>query len=146
MELSRCLAKLHDQGYVHGDVRLQNIVFTENDSVLIDFDLAKKVGKAYPTGYNESYEERHTDAIRRGKMLKSHDIHSVLYLMEKYAECKFEKEFVMEMQTEFRQIDERKVRRTAGKKRFKEERPPVQWLEEKLAGILKKILTDLDDF
>ena len=34
------LVKLHDQGYVHGDVRLQNIVFTENNSVLIDFDLA----------------------------------------------------------------------------------------------------------
>ena len=33
------LAKLHEMDYVHGDVRSQNIVFTTNTSVLIDYDL-----------------------------------------------------------------------------------------------------------
>ena len=76
------LAKLHDRGYVHGDVRLQNIVFTKKDSVLIDFDLAKKEGETYPSGYNCEFEGTHPDTTLHGEMLKSHDIHSVLYLMD----------------------------------------------------------------
>lgn len=104
------------------------------DSILIDFDLAKKEGETYSSGYNCKFEERHPDTAPRGEMLKSHDIHSVLYLMEKYAKRKFEKDSVMKMQTEFYQIDEiqsasRECEATlpAGEK---EESHPVQQLEK----------------
>jgi hypothetical protein len=38
--VTKYLKKMHDNGFVHGDIRLLNIVFTENpeDSQLIDFD------------------------------------------------------------------------------------------------------------
>ena len=41
------LHKVHEEEYVHGDIRIENIVFAaeENTSYLIDFDLAKKEGK-----------------------------------------------------------------------------------------------------
>ena len=43
------LHKVHEEEYVHGDIRIENIVFAaeENTSYLIDFDLAKKEGKKY---------------------------------------------------------------------------------------------------
>lgn len=44
------LVKLLDAGYVHEDVRAQNTVFTETDSVLIDYDLAAKIGMEYHSG------------------------------------------------------------------------------------------------
>ena len=93
------LAKLHEMDYVHGDVRSQNIVFTTNSSVLIDYDLSAKVDSLYPRGYNHSFEERHVKTFGCQRMSKSHDVHSVLYLMEKCATTKEEQDFVCHMKT-----------------------------------------------
>ena len=68
---------------MHSNVRAQNVAFNENDSVLIDFDLEETVGVEYPEGYNNSFEERHEDASPDWERMKSHDIHSLLYLMGK---------------------------------------------------------------
>lgn len=55
------LDKLHSKGYVHSDVRLENMVFPETgDAKLIDFDLTDKV-EPYPRRYNK-FSERHDDA------------------------------------------------------------------------------------
>ena len=45
------LHKLHEQGYVHGDMRKENIIFGADEdttSYLIDFDMAKQEGATYP--------------------------------------------------------------------------------------------------
>ena len=49
------LEKLHEAGYVHGDIRACNTLFPEEEGdpgYLIDFDFSGKAGTArYPTGY-----------------------------------------------------------------------------------------------
>ena len=46
------LQKIHDAGYVHGDIRASNSVFSDEEGYLIDFDFSGKAGTArYPTGY-----------------------------------------------------------------------------------------------
>jgi serine/threonine protein kinase len=61
------LQKLHKAGYVHGDIRAYNTVFSEQKGgpgFLIDFDFAGKKGKAfYPKGYNPLLP----DGYRRGE-------------------------------------------------------------------------------
>ena len=49
------LEQLHNQGFVHGDIRGFNTVFAENGRAwLIDFDFGGKVGMAkYPNGYRK---------------------------------------------------------------------------------------------
>ena len=58
------LDKLHAFGYVHSDVRLQNMCFPSNrddKAKLIDFDLIARPSVKYPDGYNH-FDERHPDA------------------------------------------------------------------------------------
>lgn len=55
------LQKIHEMEYVHGDVRLQNLVFGLSRSWIIDFDNALKVGAEYPVCYNSLLPERHSD-------------------------------------------------------------------------------------
>ena len=75
----RCLKELHRMGYVHGDVRNENIVFTKDDSFLIDFDLARKenLQSRYPVGYTTTFEERHPSAKPHSLLNKEHDVFSI---------------------------------------------------------------------
>lgn len=67
------LHALHEANVVHGDVRACNIVFTDDNSYLIDFDLLKDEGENYSLQYKYIEEERHTEAKRGKKMNKAHD-------------------------------------------------------------------------
>jgi hypothetical protein len=53
------LVKLHDMGFVHGDIRGFNTVFDENGwGCLIDFDLGGEHGNAqYPRGYQHLLDD-----------------------------------------------------------------------------------------
>ena len=53
MDVLKALDHLHDQNIVHSDIQLANIVFTQDTSYLIDFDLADKEGILYPGIYAE---------------------------------------------------------------------------------------------
>ena len=61
------LVKLHDMGFVHGDIRGFNTVFDENGrGCLIDFDLGGEHGNAqYPPGYRVD--------LRDGKRIEVQD-------------------------------------------------------------------------
>ena len=72
---------------VHGDIREANIVFTEDSSHLIDFDLARMENDTYPNGY-VGFPERHENAIPGGKMLKIHDKHALFKIITKYFHVK----------------------------------------------------------
>eukprot|EP01028_Stygiella_incarcerata_P009746 TRINITY_DN467_c0_g1_i2.p1 TRINITY_DN467_c0_g1~~TRINITY_DN467_c0_g1_i2.p1 ORF type:complete len:475 (+),score=91.99 TRINITY_DN467_c0_g1_i2:844-2268(+) len=72
--------KLHDAGYVHGDVRCANIVFGEgdNDAWLLDFDYSGKENeKRYPRGWNAELVERHEHAKPGYPLNRLHDCHSL---------------------------------------------------------------------
>ncbi|KAH7918819.1 hypothetical protein BV22DRAFT_1075898 [Leucogyrophana mollusca] len=54
--IKETLTRLHDAGYVHGDVRNKNIMVSKHDNMrfmLVDFDLAGKIGEVrYPMHLN----------------------------------------------------------------------------------------------
>ena len=72
---------MHERDLVHGDIRLDNMVFPEyNVSCLIDF--GKNDIDLYPQEYNSSLCERHSCAVGRGKMF-IHDRYSLKITIEK---------------------------------------------------------------
>ncbi len=79
------LDKLHSAGYVHGDVRLANLVFgNDGKGYLIDFDLAGLEGTRYPRLYERHFDVRHEHAIAGMEMCKSHDRYSLAIIVHKY--------------------------------------------------------------
>ncbi|XP_065906387.1 uncharacterized protein [Dysidea avara] len=78
------LQKIHDLGMVHGDIRSCNLVFGENNSWIIDFDMASPEETPYCGYYNrEGIYERHNGATKGGAMYKFHDRYSLAMLMQK---------------------------------------------------------------
>lgn len=72
INLVQKIGALHRQGLLHGDVRLQNIVFGAQDSVsLIDFDWAGKIGEAkFPFDANPlAFGTRARMHVERGKVI-----------------------------------------------------------------------------
>ena len=83
--VTKMLHKVHEQGFVHGDVRLSNI-FSGDTSYLIDYDLATKEDKVkglYLAGYNRILEW-HQDAKAHLPMQKVHDRFSLAQIMTNY--------------------------------------------------------------
>lgn len=68
--------KMHNQGFVHGDMRLSNLMVGPNDSVkIIDFDWSGKVGEAvYPPLLNPEIDW-HPDVKAGAKILPAHDLY-----------------------------------------------------------------------
>ena len=80
------LQKVHKLGFVHGDVRRENMVFTTNgtSSYLIDFDLAQKEEEGYyPLEYNTTGIPRHPDATPGKPMKKEHDRYALAEVISK---------------------------------------------------------------
>jgi hypothetical protein len=73
------LEKLHERGFVHGDIRAFNPVFGEQEDQgwLIDFDFGGKLGTgtSYPEGYRNKLAdgERIGDGEHQSEILKWHD-------------------------------------------------------------------------
>ncbi len=77
------LDKLHSAGYVHGDIRLPNLVFgSDGGGYLIDFDLARLEGDVYPRLYYHNLSVRHDDAYSGMSMRKSHDRYSLAMIVQ----------------------------------------------------------------
>lgn len=80
----KTLHAIHDLGYVHGDVRLQNLVFGPSKSWIIDFDNALEVGTKYPECYNIQADERHPDIQQQPVQIECafvHDWYSLAYII-----------------------------------------------------------------
>ena len=78
---------LHGAGYVHGDLRKENLVFSveDNKGWMIDFDLAGKVDTYYPATYNHmNIEERHQHAKAGYPRQKKHDTYALSVIIKKY--------------------------------------------------------------
>ena len=71
--------RLHDLGWVHGDIRPANMLFGEEDSAvyLIDFDYSRRadVQASYPSHWCSQVEiKRHPDAVANQTMDVQHDV------------------------------------------------------------------------
>ena len=78
------LNRLHLKGYVHGDIRKENLLFNENYAWMIDFDLTQLEDTLYPSNHNSSIEERHRDARASRPMKKSHDLYALSIIIEHF--------------------------------------------------------------
>lgn len=81
------LLRMHKDGQVHGDIRPCNMVFGDNQSVLIDFDYAGQVGVAtYPPRYNQVVNDvtRHVEAIPGSIMQFDHDITAMNDILQRF--------------------------------------------------------------
>lgn len=82
------LYRVHEAGYVHGDIRKANLIFFGDTSYLIDFDLARKEGVQYPEEYRPkndgTFYMRHVNAVRFKPMCKIHDRFSLQVIMKRY--------------------------------------------------------------
>lgn len=76
------ISRLHSLGLVHGDIRRGNIVFTDNDALLIDFDFTGECGSTYPTSYNCSLSERHPSVEKGGKLDYCHDYYALMMIAQ----------------------------------------------------------------
>ena len=82
--IGKVLDILHRNKIVHSDVRPENMVFSQRNAVLIDFDLADGVGKPYPLGYNINFGYRHAEA-KAGKAREiDHDRYSFLQILREH--------------------------------------------------------------
>jgi len=71
-KLKAALRIIHDQDFVHGDVRGPNILVSEDDVNLVDFDHCGKEGvKRYPREWDHT--QRREDAKEGECLQKSHD-------------------------------------------------------------------------
>ncbi|KAK7677212.1 hypothetical protein QCA50_019806 [Cerrena zonata] len=72
------IVKIHDQGFVHGDVRDVNIMVKKDDPedvMFIDWDWAGKIGQAtYPYNVNKHSVIRPDGVERCGEILPEHDL------------------------------------------------------------------------
>jgi len=81
IKILKDLVAFHDAGFVHGDIRLSNVMFADEPdlSFLIDFDLAGKEGqRKYPSRYSGDITDgvRHVHACPNSPLSKMHDLWS----------------------------------------------------------------------
>jgi hypothetical protein len=87
-EIRAKLIMLHQEGFVHGDVRDTNVMVRKNglDSdviQLVDFDWAGKIGKVrYPANVNRTDIVRPEGALDGGLILADHDIFMLGHLLD----------------------------------------------------------------
>ncbi|RUS20429.1 hypothetical protein BC937DRAFT_95255 [Endogone sp. FLAS-F59071] len=75
-QAENAVKKMHDNGFVHGDLRLPNIMVGPNDSIqIIDFDWAGKTGETvYPYFLNPEVDW-HEEVNAAVEIKPEHDIH-----------------------------------------------------------------------
>jgi hypothetical protein len=77
----RSLQKMHDAGYVHGDIRCFNIVFGK---CLIDFDFGGKADDddtTYPARYVQALRDGYRIGVEGDKIAKWHDWFALIKVM-----------------------------------------------------------------
>lgn len=94
--LANQLQAFHDENYVHGDVRIENIVFAEipENTAFLDFDFANEKDSYYPKGYITDRLDRHDDAVEGHPMKPNHDFYSLGEIMKKYKPLSLENQEV----------------------------------------------------
>jgi len=81
----RKILQLHSSNIVHGDIRLMNLIFQEDDAHLLNFDFS---GPPDTTTYPQTFikevpEGRHPTAHRGAKLKFDHDLHGLGLILEK---------------------------------------------------------------
>ncbi|KAL5480146.1 hypothetical protein ACEPAI_1416 [Sanghuangporus weigelae] len=83
-DFKRALELLHQQGIVHGDYRMPNLLVKDGRGYVVDFDWCGKHSEArYPPTLNDFDNIAWADGVARGSlMMKEHDCHLFSKLLE----------------------------------------------------------------
>lgn len=81
--LNKAVDLMHAENYVHGDLRLQNILVVKNSVCIVDFDWAGECGTArYPLELYKGEDDRwHPDVKCGGIIEKEHDTYQIGKIM-----------------------------------------------------------------
>ena len=81
--LEEAVKTMHEEGYVHGDLRRQNILVVDNTVRILDFDWAGKYPMArYPKELNMSSNcNWHSDVISGGIISGEHDLYQIKQIL-----------------------------------------------------------------
>lgn len=73
------LYNIHSKGYVHGDIRIENLLYSYDgkEAYILDCDFANKENSIYPLVYNSDVFGRHMNAKPSQTMIKTHDRYSL---------------------------------------------------------------------
>lgn len=104
-EVCKQLERVHAAGWVHGDLRAENFVFSPDGSSawVIDFDLAGEVGTKYPRGFYSGLGCRHPDAIRDKPREVTHDRFALEYLFGLWFKGDMEEESYQQVEQQLTQ-------------------------------------------
>ena len=88
------VAVAHDKGFVHGDLLPQNVIFLEEQGVVLDWDFAGEADTSfYPDGYSGQdspyeilQEMRHEGATAGSKIEYAHDVYSLVRMAHLFFE------------------------------------------------------------
>jgi len=85
-QLRTAMKTLHDEDYVHGDLRGPNVLITANGLKIIDFDWCGKAGTArYPSHITLAPDLEWHDGVEPGGLItKEHDQHMLEVLVRPY--------------------------------------------------------------
>ena len=79
--LKKAVSLLHDNGYVHGDLRPPNILLKGSQPYVLDYEWSGLEGEAtYPDNINSDCNEWHEGVQPCGKILKEHDRQTCTYI------------------------------------------------------------------
>eukprot|EP01012_Entosiphon_sulcatum_P049644 TRINITY_DN68298_c0_g1_i1.p1 TRINITY_DN68298_c0_g1~~TRINITY_DN68298_c0_g1_i1.p1 ORF type:complete len:474 (-),score=71.97 TRINITY_DN68298_c0_g1_i1:44-1465(-) len=86
VQLAEILIKLHAANYVHCDIRGSNLIFSEENAAIIDFDLAAQQGALYQVELAATSDSvRHWTATKSKPCVFIHDVSALLGFMNLFA-------------------------------------------------------------
>ena len=84
ISIVECLESLHQDGFVHGDIRACNMVFGDK-SKLIDYDFGGKYAGVdavtYPPGYKQDLRDGSRNGRERSKISKDDEVNALGYVL-----------------------------------------------------------------
>ena len=89
------LKNMHGKGYVHGDIRAFNLVFSRTRSVPIDFDFGGQEGEVrFPRGYQTLLDDGNRTGCEAGNLIaRKHDFKALKHVLTHLHEFDYDEDW-----------------------------------------------------
>ena len=98
IDMVKWLQNMHDKGYVHGDIRAFNLVFSRTRSVPIDFDFGGQEGEVrFPRGYQTLLDDGNRTGCEAGNLIaRKHDCKALNHVLTSLHEFDYGEDWKMQ--------------------------------------------------